>query len=813
MDVLRFMTARVLAHTSLSKILQSMGLDKLLGKLESSWTIKELREFLTFFRVPKKVIDGAGWEKFTLIELARQLESDEDMTAQERLNGVKEIRKESSRRCPLERITSDRYKPMKPALKPKPKLKPKQPTPGSTKEPSEESLPEFYQPRLPNETLEEREREFMSHHYLYGNHDPRLELDDEVYAINRPRPNPLSDAISSITDYKASLFDEEGRAPKGLVPLRMSWGESLGGKCYFSETGTEYANYGRGPTWGGWTAYAKAIPSTPDLNPDQDITGKHVVANSCGVDSLIVVGMFLDIGQTTADRGSTPRSDWLKQLTPLQNEYIEAARTDWNDYTPVGSVKKKKRFYDAILRSLNYKYTQFTPPAGVWTGPLGGNFHQFTFHLSIKKTCAKCGRTSIKGGQRALSIDVDFEVIQKNPNFTLAHYLGYYFDPRAFRDKKTMSREFHCGVPPSKIQKVMVGGLPPRLVVTPETRGKKSVPIPEHTKGDISFRYQDERGNERSATYRWIGGIYLANQHYRVYWDDSESEEGLVKVYDGQGPFTASRSQHTWLLGTIIGGLDTSTLAERVPTPWCEAPCLLFYERVDNPLDGGELEAISSVITKLKEAATIHMTTKPGGNHRSGLQEFLPIDEQIRNLEADQLTDHAQEIRQLQVKKANLTLAKEAQKQQLRKEKEAAIKQAKEEIKTNKKAKPPSPQSARAPQNSQPASIRLRKESSTSLLQGVLGRAAVSKPTPSQTPSPPQTRRPSVLSEATLLLSPLEGMKHARSLSKDAEASEVKRRKTLKTSEERAVAAIVAAAEKGKEPQEPSTQFDVEEFL
>lgn len=734
-----------------------MGLDKLLGKLESSWTIKELREFLTFFRVPKKVIDGAGWEKFTLIELARQLESDEDMTTQERLNGVKEIRKESSRRCPLERITSDRYKPTKPKSKPKPKPKPKQPMPGPTKELSEEPLPEFHQPRLPNEILEE-EREFMSRHYLYGNRDPRLELDDEVYAINRPWPNPLSDAISSITDYKASLFDEEGRAPKRLAPLRMSWGESLGGKCYFSETGTEYANYGRGPTWGGWTAYAKAIPSTPDLNPDQDITGKHVVANSCGVDSLIVVGMFLDIGQTTADRGSATRSDWLEQLTSLQSEYIEAVRTDWNDYTPIGSVKKKKQLYDAILRALNYEYAQFTPPAGVWTGPLGGNFHQFTFHLSTKKTCAKCGRTSIRGsqgGQRALSIDIDFEVIQKNPNFTLAHYLGYYFDPRAFRDKKAISREFHCGVPPSKIQKVVVGGLPPRLVITPETRGKKSVPIPEHTKGDISFRYQDETGNERSATYRWIGGIYLANQHYRVYWDDNESEEGLVKVYDGQGPFTANKSQHTWLLGTIIGGLDTSTLAERVPTPWCEAPCLLFYERVDNPPDDGELEAISSVIAKLKEAA---MATKPGGDRRSGLQEFLPIDEQIRNLETDLLTDHAQEIRQLQAKKANLKVAKEAQKQQLKREKEAAIKQAKEEIEENKKAKPPSPQSAKPPQS-----------------------------------PPPPTRRPSVLSEATLPLSPLEGTKRAQPPSEGAEASEAKKRqKTLKTAEERAVAAVVA---------------------
>jgi hypothetical protein len=156
------------------------------------------------------------------------------------------------------------------------------------------------------------------------------------------------------------------------------------------------------------------------------------------------------------------------------------------------------------------------------------------------------------------------------------------------------------------------------------------------------------------------------------------------------------------------------------------------------------------------------------------------------------LTDHAQEIRQLQAKKANLKVAKEAQKQQLKKEKEAAIKQAKEEIEENKKAKPPSPQSTKPPQNSQPTSIHLRKESSTSLLQGVLGRAAAPKSTSSQTPSPPPTRRPSVLSEATLLLSPLEGTKRARPPSEGVEASEAKRQKTLKTAEERAVAAVVA---------------------
>src|SRR5205809_1420029 len=107
----------------------------------------------------------------------------------------------------------------------------------------------------------------MARHYLYSRRDQRLGLDDEVFPINRPRPNLNSEPISSFSAYKNSLFDDDGRAPKKLAPLRMSWGESLGGKCYFSESGTEYTNHGRGPTWGGWTARGNIIPARPDLNP------------------------------------------------------------------------------------------------------------------------------------------------------------------------------------------------------------------------------------------------------------------------------------------------------------------------------------------------------------------------------------------------------------------------------------------------------------------------------------------------------------------------------------------------------------------
>jgi hypothetical protein len=104
----------------------------------------------------------------------------------------------------------------------------------------------------------------------------------------------------------------------------MSWGDGLSGKFYFSESGTEYTNYGRGPTWGGWIAHGRTIPARPDLNPDQNVDGSYVQANSPGIDCLIVAGMFLDVGQTTADRGSDSCSNWLKKLTPIQKEYLDA---------------------------------------------------------------------------------------------------------------------------------------------------------------------------------------------------------------------------------------------------------------------------------------------------------------------------------------------------------------------------------------------------------------------------------------------------------------------------------------------------------
>ncbi|KAI9764702.1 MAG: hypothetical protein M1840_008094 [Geoglossum simile] len=667
---------------------------ELIGKLEKNWTDSELSQFLRFFRVPVKIIRACS-DRAALIELVQQIAEDEDITASERVSASRQLKDNPSSRCPPERVTSRRYARRKEG--------PRAPE-AADHDTAVSSQPySFHQPHQPIEDLEDEELQFLVSHALYGSRDLRLRLDDEVYPIHRPLPNPSLEPICSFDTYRESLFDKEGCAVKSLTPLQMSWTAGLGSKCYFSEIGTEYTNHGRGPAWGGWAA-SGSIPITPDLNPGEDVVGVHARANSCGVDSLIVAGAFLDVGQTVADRGSASRGGWLGQLTTVQKLYLDAVRTDWNDYTAVGSIKKKKVFYDEVLRLQGYPYSRFTPAASLWTDLLAGNFHQFTFHTAVQRTCAICGAISVrgrKGGQLRLSVNVEFEVMLKNPNFTLSNYLRYYFDERVFKDKKIMQENFHHDKPASKARKVVIGGMPPRLVITPESRDQATVPLPEHTKGNISFRYEDEAGRDHSIVYRWIGGVYMHNGHYRVYWDDSESGEGRIKVYDGQHPLRDNRMA---LLGTIIGGIGPPSSGERVPAPWCEAPSLLFYERVDNPLDGNQINTLEGVLGKLKIATKQERSL--------GL---LPIVKQIKRLKEDEENDNTVKIARLREKKRTASEMKRIQKQEARRRKRQAREMTLAEAQERQRFA-----TAMAPLMELRRKTAMGKESSTTL-QGLLG--------------------------------------------------------------------------------------------
>ncbi|KAI4274404.1 MAG: hypothetical protein LQ337_003976 [Flavoplaca oasis] len=127
-----------------------------------------------------------------------------------------------------------------------------------------------------------------------------------------------------------------------------------------------------------------------------------------------------------------------------------------------------------------------------------------------------------------------------------------------------------CKTPAGRsLSRKIVGALPQRLVVVPGQFVQGL--ISDATSDHVQFSYWSADG-EQKATYRWLGGVYYRNHHFRLYWIDGESTypEPHVRVYDGR---QAS--------GAIVGGIPAFSHNDKVPPSWSRAPTILYYERVD----------------------------------------------------------------------------------------------------------------------------------------------------------------------------------------------------------------------------------------
>lgn len=110
------------------------------------------------------------------------------------------------------------------------------------------------------------------------------------------------------------------------------------------------------------------------------------------------------------------------------------------------------------------------------------------------------------------------------------------------------------------------------MIVTLDER----VTVNNHTQG-FSFSYLDSNGVPQTATYGWLGSVYMHNNHFRVCWTDEncgETSEGAVKMYDGMQS-----------AGAIAGGISPYRADERVLPNWFRGRTilLLVYERVIDP--------------------------------------------------------------------------------------------------------------------------------------------------------------------------------------------------------------------------------------
>ncbi len=333
----------------------------------------------------------------------------------------------------------------------------------------------------------------------------------------------------------------------------------------FSATGNLYPCRGVGPLW---------------------------YQNSCSIDCVIVAARLLNMGRTVQDMGSvTSANEWFQKLPPLVKAFQKLIAREWESSAQNDiSEEVRENFLTMFQKqySIVRKRSEFLAVTQIWAAATNGML-QLQFTTRRDAYCAQCKMTSY--GQIRTHCDITLakmddaleRKIGKRP--TMSKLLNEHFHKQSGNCadcKTTHRRESWLSV---------VKDLPPRLVVFPH-EDNRNVPgaIPS---SPIKIRYCHPDGEPGTAVYRWLGGIYLKDSHFRLYWNDCRpNDQGCNKLmmYDGKA-----------LQGLIVGGLDPTDPETKVPPGWAEKTDILFYERVEDSTDSLR-KASSALVDFIAEA-------------------------------------------------------------------------------------------------------------------------------------------------------------------------------------------------------------------
>ncbi|KAJ5125199.1 hypothetical protein N7526_007376 [Penicillium atrosanguineum] len=298
---------------------------------------------------------------------------------------------------------------------------------------------------------------------------------------------------------------------------------------------------------------------------------------SCAIDCVIVLGNLLDAGCTIADRGD---SDGV-HFTDLENAFVEVTNMNWEAFSEETSKELRNAFYRILCNNVPSVTMDNLCHSWVPWSECTKNFAQFRFdYTTITKAChcRGVGTTETAGNGRVLdpaSLPADREGVTLNMLWS-----------RAF----PMYHPFYCsdcGSGPENDGPWLyrkITNLPLRLVVQTEPGTK----IWQHTRDQI-FDYLNADGESCQVAYRWLGGIYGAGIHGRVFWGESKRFEAPTKdyaMYDGA------------LASGMIVSLPASDDEENIPLEWVHdpyCPPILVFERIMNP----ETPAICAAINTL----------------------------------------------------------------------------------------------------------------------------------------------------------------------------------------------------------------------
>ncbi|OJJ82656.1 uncharacterized protein ASPGLDRAFT_59085 [Aspergillus glaucus CBS 516.65] len=328
-----------------------------------------------------------------------------------------------------------------------------------------------------------------------------------------------------------------------------------------------YADLERDPT---------AAPRSPRpqlLATSEDDLYKSIVSSVPATSKVAIsntminkVSRLLDAGSTVYDR---KEPGWNIRLSRAEKTFIDATDANWDVLSRDESTTLRDTLWNVLAEeSPAVRVGRFNSVWSVWAAATS-NIRQF--QLSCVETIIHCScRRAYQAPSTSTSFQSSFVTPPVHPNdkdgVSIQEVISRPFAPGSLSPCRD------CSLEDAVIRERRITSLPLRMIVTLD----EHVTVNNHTQ-DFSFSYLDANGVPQTATYRWLGGVYMHNNHFRVCWTDEErgeAGEGAVKMYDGM--------QNA---GLIVGGVGPYRADERVPPNWfCGRTIpLLVYERVIDP--------------------------------------------------------------------------------------------------------------------------------------------------------------------------------------------------------------------------------------
>ena len=307
--------------------------------------------------------------------------------------------------------------------------------------------------------------------------------------------------------------------------------------------------------------------------------------NSCPLDCILAAARLLKIGYTTEDYANRTRQGWINTLTPSQQSFIAALEFDWELSSRQTNIKKRHEILKMQILAYNaatgqdLRFGRLFSVVNMWKACTSLT-SQFRFCTTTARMCKTCDRSipDLQPGRAVYPNEIDIKATKEDAQSkqTMQQLLRRHFGAVP---GKTYPHGTSCQDDSIVKWLEVIGDLPFHLVIHTNPNYYN---VTAATVDDITFQYCsrpvckqpnviEPDPEVRTANYRWIGGIYLSEGHYRLYWtDDGPNPQGNLKIYDGMRA-----------MGAIVGGVPPDHPIDKIVEYWASGTAILFYERVE----------------------------------------------------------------------------------------------------------------------------------------------------------------------------------------------------------------------------------------